>query len=241
MASLCRHHPLQPAPKHAARILHDSSVHFLYCVLSSPLQRLTGVMRVLVGYLLNFAPDKIVVGVEVWGVRRPELLGPSRAHALPAPLLRPLCCISECRALLEYISSSSSDFLDPGLQNPQVASWVDFFLFCRVTSSCLPRPAPGAVAETPVFSSFQNPTRAFYGQRSSLFDPRGHRHPAALARASIWGIPCSLGHSETRYLRRRPSCAQRQEHVGWTIVFSSAARHDLTWPGISPISHLYTL
>ena len=144
-------------PEHAARTLHDSSVHFLHCVRNNPLQSLTGVMTVLVGYLLNFALDTIIVGVEVWGVWQPELLGPSRVHVLPAPPLRPLLHFRMSSLagrhiqLLQSFPGSRTERLSPEPVGTQLGR---LFLFCRATMSCLPRPAPGAVAEPLAFSSF---------------------------------------------------------------------------------------
>ena len=54
------HHPLQPTPEPAARTLHDSSVHGLHCLMDGPLQSLPGMVRVLVGDPINFAPDEVV-------------------------------------------------------------------------------------------------------------------------------------------------------------------------------------
>ena len=83
---------LQLVPEHAVGTLHDRTVNFLHCVLNSPLQSLLGLLNIFVGRL-NFPPDKVVEGLEVWGVGRPELLCPRQIHAVPAPLLRSLLSI----------------------------------------------------------------------------------------------------------------------------------------------------
>ena len=156
----------------------------------------------LVGGPLNFAPDKVVEGVEVWGVRRSELLGPRQVYVLPAPLLRNLCC----RASFSLGSSWTACLMRHGLTpSSRTSCRSDFFGSSWISSWTCWRNADVFI--------FSGPD-SFLRSGLSLLDPRHHQHLAPLAHTSICGTPCSSGPEETRlyppetFLRAAPDGTQ---------------------------------